>query len=585
MNRFFTIVLGLALAMLASPSFSAAQQEVVPLWPEGIPCANDLETEVLDHRPIGRVVQKVHEPEIAAYLPGPGKATGAGVVICPGGGYSILAYDWEGTRMAEWFADMGIAAFVLKYRLPRWESTECRDKVALMDAQRALRTVRLNAGGWGLDPNRIGIMGFSAGGHLASTAATHFDAGDPEATLEVERFSSRPDFAILMYPVITMDTTYAHMGSRTNLLGAEPERERASYYSNEAQVSSQTPPTLLIHADNDRGVVPENSVRFYLALREHQVPASLHIFPSGGHGFSFAEGQGAVSHWPEVAEAWLDEMGMLRTKHRVLIVDGQNNHRNWPETTQIMRRQLEESGLFTVDVATTPPSGEPMGDFSPPFHQYDVVVSNYNGDPWPEETRAAFERFVYQGGGFVVVHAANNAFPEWEAYNEMIGLGGWGGRDEKAGPYLYISKEGETVRDTSAGRGGHHGPRHAFVVKTQDPNHAIMRGLPTEWLHVEDELYDQLRGPAKNVHILATAWSDPAKDGTGRHEPMLMTIHYGEGRVFHTALGHANASVSCMGFATTFLRGTEWAATGKVSLAIPDNFPGIHRTQTGNWEE
>ncbi len=554
-----------------------AQQTTLPLWPEGIPCENDLQTEVIDNPGIGRVIQKVHEPELAVYLPSAGEATGASVVICPGGGYSVLAWDWEGSKMAEWFAEMGIAAFVLKYRLPRWESSACKDKVAVMDANRAVRTVRSRAGDWGLDPNRVGIMGFSAGGHLASTAATHFDAGDPRADLNVERFSSRPDFAILMYPVITMDTLYAHMGSRYNLLGANPRPDRSEYYSNEAQVTAETPPTLLIHADNDEGVVPENSVRFYLALREFGVPAAMHIFPSGGHGFSFAEGMGAVSHWPEIARAWLQEMGMLTQKHRVLIVDGQNNHGNWPETTQIMREQLENSGLFTVEVATSPARGESMADFHPDFENYDVVVSNYNGDPWPQETRDAFEDYVASGGGFVPVHAANNAFPDWKAYNRMIGLGGWEGRDEKDGPYVYYDK-GELKRDSSAGPGGHHGRQHAFVVETRVPDHPIMRGLPWEWLHVNDELYDQLRGPAENLSVLATAYSDPATGGTGRHEPMLMTIQYGLGRVFHTTLGHANASVRCVGFSTTFLRGVEWAATGRVSQEVPLDFPGPNKS-------
>ena len=289
-----------------------AQNMVLPLWPEGIPCANDLEIGIEQNEEIGRVVRKVHEPDIAVYLPDKDKATGASVVICPGGGYTILAWDWEGTLMAEWFNSLGIAAFVLKYRLPHWESEACRDQVALQDAQRAMRLVRSKTEEWGLNAEQIGIMGFSAGGHLASTLATHFDAGDPDASILVDQYSSRPDFAILMYPVITMDTAYAHMGSRANLIGQTPAKERQSFYSNEAQVSAETPPTILIHANDDEGVVPENSIKFYLALREHKVPAALHIFAGGGHGFSFAKGKGAVEKWPEVCKAWMIDRGLIK---------------------------------------------------------------------------------------------------------------------------------------------------------------------------------------------------------------------------------------------------------------------------------
>ena len=259
-------------------------------------------------------------------------------------------------------------------------------------------------------------------------------------------------------------------------------------------------------------------------------------------------------------------------KLKTLIVDGQNNHGVWPKTTQMMKKYLEETGLFTVEIARTAPQGtDPK--FKPEFAKFDVVVSNYNGAPWPEETRDAFVEYVKSGGGFVVVHAANNAFGDWPEYNEMIGLGGWGGRNEKTGPYVYFTKDGKLVRDESRGSGGHHGPQHPFLIVVRDQEHPITRGMPSAWMHAQDELYDMLRGPAENMHVLATAFASPDKGGTGRHEPMIFTIEYGKGRVFHTPMGHGNDSQECVGFITTLTRGAEWAATGKVTQAIPKDFP------------
>jgi type 1 glutamine amidotransferase len=259
-------------------------------------------------------------------------------------------------------------------------------------------------------------------------------------------------------------------------------------------------------------------------------------------------------------------------KLRALIIDGQNNH-EWKVTTPILKTILESSGRFTVDVATSPPAGADMRGFEPKFADYDVIVSNYNGDRWSDATEKAFESYVSGGGGFVSVHAANNAFPDWPEYNRMIGLGGWYGRTEKHGPYVYLDDAGKLVRDKSAGAGGHHGPQHEFQIRTRDAEHPIMRGLPPVWMHTKDELYDQLRGPAEDLHILATAYSAPQYEGTNRHEPMLMTLQYGNGRVFHTVLGHADYSMKCVGFATTLQRGTEWAATGKVTIPVPKDFP------------
>jgi uncharacterized protein len=259
-------------------------------------------------------------------------------------------------------------------------------------------------------------------------------------------------------------------------------------------------------------------------------------------------------------------------KLKALIIDGQNNHGVWPKTTQMMKGYLEESGLFTVEVATTAPQGtDPT--FKPEFSKYDVVISNYNGAAWPEETQKSFIQFVQQGGGFVVVHAANNAFGDWKEYNEMIGLGGWGGRNERSGPYVYLDEAGKLVRDESAGSGGHHGPQHPFAIIVRNADHPITRGMPSLWMHANDELYDKLRGPADRMKVLATAFAAPEKGGSGRHEPMLLTVEYGKGRVFHTPMGHGVDSQECVGFITTLVRGAEWAATGQVTTPIPSDFP------------
>jgi uncharacterized protein len=277
-------------------------------------------------------------------------------------------------------------------------------------------------------------------------------------------------------------------------------------------------------------------------------------------------------------------LGQAGGSLKALIVDGQNNHKNWPQTTQMMKKYLEQTGRFTVDVATTAAQGSDPA-YQPEFKRYDLVISNYNGADWPAATQTAFTEYVRSGGGFACIHAANNAFGNWPEYNAMIGLGGWGGRNEKSGPYVYLDAAGKRVRDESKGGGGHHGPQHPFQVIVRDGAHPITKGMPKAWMHVNDELYDMLRGPGENMQILATAYADPAKKGSGRHEPMILTLDYGQGRVFHTPMGHGNDSQECVGFITTFVRGCEWAATGKVTLPIPADFPTADQTSQRKFGE
>ena len=315
---------------------------------------------------------------------------------------------------------------------------------------------------------------------------------------------------------------------------------------------------------------------------------------------------------------------------KALIIDGQSNHGIWPKTTAMMKDYLEQTGLFTVDVERTamawvgphndadPTLGKekrlklleqyPAGnrkvtsvekpvtdpDFKPDFTKYDVVISNFGWQAaaWPKETQAAFEKYVKDGGGFVLVHAANNSFGDWAEFNKIIGMGAWGDRDEKDGPYVYYNDDGKLVKDTSQGTAGSHGKQYEFLITTRDQSHPITKGMPTQWLHAQDELYDRLRGPAENMKIIATAYSDEEKNaspfsplkGTARHEPMMLTVNYGKGRVFQTGLGHTDYSMECAGFITTLQRAAEWAATGKVTVKIPSDFPTADKVSQRKWQ-
>lgn len=316
-------------------------------------------------------------------------------------------------------------------------------------------------------------------------------------------------------------------------------------------------------------------------------------------------------------------------KLKALILDGQNNHYVWPKTTMMMKDYLEETGLFTVTIhrmdsiwlgikynesrpepytmfiekyrlqdTSYTISKEPIktSNFSLDFSPYDVVISNLGERTplWPEKTKNDFESYLKNGGGLVVVHAANNAWGEWDEYNKMIALGAWGGRDEETGPYVYYNEAGEVVIDSTAGVCGSHGPEYEFQLTNRAPEHPIMAGLPSKWLHTQDELYERMRGPFKNTTILATAFADveknappwdPAVKGLGQHVPQLMAINYGNGHVFHTTLGHFDYSMECVGFITTLQRGSEWAATGKVTQEIPTDFPSENATASRKWNQ
>lgn len=289
-------------------SYTLGQNFEIPLWPEEIPNFQKTdEVEVSDSSDIVRI-SKVQSPDIAVYLPSRKNATGQAVVICPGGGYRILAYDWEGTDIAKWLNAHGIAAVILKYRLPTSASNIIPHKSPLMDAQRAMRLVRHHAGDWNIHPDKIGIMGFSAGGHLAATLGTHFDEVHTATGDAIDSLDCRPDFMILMYPVITFSKPFMHRGSKEALIGKNPDPSLVDYYSIELQVKDNTPPAFMVHAGDDEAVPVENSLVFYQALKDKNIPAELHIYPAGGHGFSLALDKGYLQTWPDRCLDWLKSL-------------------------------------------------------------------------------------------------------------------------------------------------------------------------------------------------------------------------------------------------------------------------------------
>lgn len=294
---FAAMLLGLSL----STPLLAAGPEPVLLWPDGAPGAVGTEDQ--------------DKPAVRIYSPPEGQGNGTAVVICPGGGYAILATDHEGTQVARWFQSKGVTSLVLRYRLGK----RYKHPAPLEDVQRALRYARANATTLKISPDRVGVMGFSAGGHLASTVATHFDRGRKDSQDPIDRESCRPDFAILGYPVVSLTADFSHKGSGGNLLGENPNPELLKNLSNETQVTAETPPTFMFHTAEDTGVPPENSVAFFLALRKAKVPAELHIFQQGPHGVGLAPGEPALFTWKDRLHDWLRQNGLLASGKRANI--------------------------------------------------------------------------------------------------------------------------------------------------------------------------------------------------------------------------------------------------------------------------
>jgi len=292
-----------AFAMIIFPIH--AQNITLPLWNGTPPLQRemDLKEEVVSEGIVR--IGNVQIPTIEVYLPAKQIATGKAVVIFPGGGYGILAYDWEGTDFAKWLNSQGIAGIVVKYRLPKSASLTDPKEVPLMDAQRAIRLVRQNASSWNIDPSKVGIMGFSAGGHLASTLSTQYSHTVDRTMDAVDALSARPDFSVLVYPVITFVNPAIHSGSMKALLGDNDTDDLKRRFSAELNVTSETPPTFLVHAGDDTGVPVENSLLYYAALRAKGVSASLHVYPKGGHGFAFGMGKGPVENWRDVLLDWM----------------------------------------------------------------------------------------------------------------------------------------------------------------------------------------------------------------------------------------------------------------------------------------
>lgn len=286
-----------------------AQNYTIPLWDHGkVSNATSAKTEreiIVNEEEGYTGIRNVQTPDIKVFLPTRRNATGQAVIICPGGAYSGLAYDLEGVDYAKFLNTIGVVGIVLKYRLPASGNPAMGYQNPLADVQRAIRITRYHARKWDINPDKIGVMGSSAGGHLASTAGTHFDLGRPNAGDPVEAMSSRPDFMILLYPVITFNGPFANDVSRENLIGKNPDTKLADYFSNELHVKENTPPVFIVHAGNDDGVPVENSLLFYEALRKHRIPVELHIFPEGGHGFGLGVGNEHYGSWPQACQKWL----------------------------------------------------------------------------------------------------------------------------------------------------------------------------------------------------------------------------------------------------------------------------------------
>lgn len=305
-------ILEKAISTLLTTKTMMNQEKTIPLWSGEIPYYQSSdEVEVREHGDI-LWITKVQEPTLEIYLPSKRTATGKAMVICPGGGYEGLAYDWEGTDIAKWLNSKGIAAFVLKYRMPQAKSVTLSHKAPLLDAKRAIRIVRQHAEEWNIAKDQVGIIGFSAGGHLASTLGTHYAIEDELTEQKGEdTFSARPDFMVLVYPVITMNSAYTHQGSKNNLLGQPADQELTDFYSTELHVTKDTPPTFIVHSADDEAVPVMNSLLFYQALQKEAVYSEMHLYPKGGHGYALAVGQGHLATWGDRLVEWLDSLQEL----------------------------------------------------------------------------------------------------------------------------------------------------------------------------------------------------------------------------------------------------------------------------------
>ena len=351
-RRFWpSLVITIGLLGLAVSGRAAEATNVVVLWPDGAPDA------------LG--TNDVDRPTLTVFLPDKRHATGAGVIVCPGGAYTVLAIDHEGQQVAQRLNAMGVAGFVLQYRLgPRYHHP-----APLQDAQRAIRYVRSHARELGLSPQRIGILGFSAGGHLASTAGTHFDAGHREAPDEIERESCRPDFMVLCYPVISLGTN-GHSYSRKMLLGDNPDPKLIELLSNEKRVTASTPPAFIWHTSEDYGVSPDNSIAFYQAMQKARIPVEAHFFAFGPHGIGLASGDSTAISWPELLALWMRRSGFLTDAPRVQVagrvtIDGKPVNRGWitfvpanSENAPMGSYYITKDGMFNIETKDGPCAGK-----------------------------------------------------------------------------------------------------------------------------------------------------------------------------------------------------------------------------------
>jgi acetyl esterase/lipase len=309
MKTKISIVIVLLMNIFIINGFS--QPVTIKLWPEGIP-GSKADPSYIEKITTteGRITwcEKVVTPDLTVFLPAPEKANGAAVLICPGGGYGVLAFDHEGNAIAKWLNDNGIAGIILKYRLPSDQIMTDKSIGPLQDAQEAMRVIRRNAAEWRINPGRIGVIGFSAGGHLASTLSTHYAEKVYEAK---DNTSARPDFSLLIYPVVSFDTAITHMGTRNNLIGLKPDEKQVKRFSNELQITPDTPPAFLVHSADDDAVPVMNSIGYFRGLQKNKIPVELHIFQKGGHGYGLSPNGGTESSWPDLCIKWMKQMGIF----------------------------------------------------------------------------------------------------------------------------------------------------------------------------------------------------------------------------------------------------------------------------------